>query len=194
MSVRPAVCVAILLLVVASAACGSASDSSAPADQSGTEAHFAAYARSLFAELRRVPLDSTAQIDIGLFGDLSLSTDERVVMRQYRYRVDSTKYGPVAQMAFHVRDSLQQNVSIPVLLTFALREKAWHLEQADYHASATGVAEGDHHAPNPPAPEFRSDDALDTETPPTRLQKLLRTDFHEWIDAAIHRANSPPVD
>ena len=192
MSIRVAECVAIVLLLVASAACGEASDSSASAQGGGTEEDFAAYARSLFAELRQEPLDLTAQIELGLFGDLSLSTNERVVMRRYRYRVDSAEFGPVAQMTFHVRDSLQQETAIPVVLTFAFRENEWHLERADYGGDPTVVAKGDPDATDPQSPDSQSVDSFDTGAELTPLQRLLRADFHAWIDAAIRRANSSP--
>lgn len=187
MIVRASLWVAVLLLVVASAACGEASDSSASADSGGVEDDFASFSRSLFAELHREPLDSSSNIEVGLFGDLSLSLEERVVMGRYRYRVDSTDYGHVAYMAFQVRDSLREEAPVPVFLTFARRDAAWHLEGADYGAEVSGIAEVDSQATDPPAPDLRTVGPYNTEAGVTPLQRLLNANFQAWIDAAIQR-------
>ncbi len=179
-------CLTVLLLLIAAQACGDVPDRQASSEALGNEEPFAEYARDLFAELRRESLDSTLETEVGLFGDLSVASGERAVMRQYRYRVDSSDSGSLAHMAFHVRDASEQYAPVPVVLTFAARDNAWRLEQAVF-GDAVSEMERDHGGHHDS--EERS--AMQTQTP---LYRSLRAHFDAWLGAAISRADTASGD
>lgn len=158
----------LLVLLVLVVGCYDAPERHHPTDRPTLEANFAAYARALFAELRSEPMDSTLETEIGLFGDLTVGGGERTVMRRYRYRVDSTAHGSFAYMAFQVRDTAEQFVSVPVVLSFVPVDDGWHLESVR-HGEVAGDPE-----PDPPMANGQ-----------TKLHESLATHLDAWLDGAV---------
>lgn len=162
-------------------------DSTQPASdgaavEESVEESFESYSRKLFAELNAEPLDTTLQTEIGLFGDMSVGGGDRVVMRQYRYRIDSTEFGPLGYMAFQVRSTEDESEPVPVVLTFVERNGAWRLDQAVFGRRAYNALPDDDLQEGPEQP--RSEEA------PTPVHASLRARLDTWLGAAVSRTAS----
>lgn len=168
--------VALLALLVAS--CADVPDTDQHRAE-GAGADFASYAQAVYAELAREPLDSTLETETGLFGGMSVGEGESIVMGEYRFRVDSAEYGPVAHMAFQLRDVDGEYEPVPVVLQFVSRDDSWRLEEvAHYGAEPIRIRGG--------SPEAGSHDRDDEANP---LLRSVAGRLDLWIVAAVERVD-----
>lgn len=142
---------------------------------------FASYSQKVYSSLATEPLDSTLQTEMGLFGGMAVGADERIVMGQYRYRVDSAEYGPIGRMAFQIRETNSGYDPEPVVLQFVLREGSWRLEEVAHFASDTTDTGS-----------TASGSVAGTTNPPANpLVRSLTERLDPWVGAAVDRVDEP---
>lgn len=166
---------ASLLLVVTIVSCG---ETTREAKGTATiESDFRAFANELFDEMRRVPLDSTFETEPGLFGDMSVTPGEAVVMGRYRFRVDSTASRHVGHMAFQIRDAERMVDPVPVVLRFVSLDGTWQLDEAALYAPYTT---------SPPDTQ-NSADLVRGNARPNPLGQSVIENLDPWVHAAVER-------
>ena len=140
---------------------------------------FASYSQKVYSSLATEPLDSTLQTETGLFGGMAVGAGERIVMGQYRYRVDSAEYGPIGRMAFQIRDTDGAHGPEPVVLQFVSRDGRWRLEEVAHFASdTTGIG------------STASGSGAGTTNPQTNpLVRSLAERLDPWVGAAVDRVD-----
>ena len=164
-------------MVIFVASCGGASDTNEGLSERENP-DFASYAQSVYAELAREPLDSTLQTEVGLFGDMSVGEGENIVMGEYRFRLDSTEYGPVAHMAFQVRDAGGEYEPVPVVLQFVSRDEKWRLEEVAHHDLALSRGSA----------AFRESEPSDADDGANPLVRSVEAGLDPWVVSAVGRA------
>lgn len=167
-----------LLLVVTVVSCGDAAEEG---DRTAAaESDFRAFASELFDEMSKEPLDATFETETGLFGDMSVTPGELVVMGRYRFRVDSSSSRHVGHMAFQIRDAERMYKPVPVVLRFVSLDGTWRLDEAAVHTPGTAS----------PPDSRNSAGQVSADSRPNPLGQSVMENLNPWVDAAVERVDA----